>query len=137
MEIKKEYSNNDITIVWKPKTCIHAAECVKRLPKVYNPKEKPWIKIENATTAELKKQIDTCPSGALSYIDLKSNNQKLEENIIIDVMENGPLIIKGVIDINHKNKIEKTGKTTALCRCGFSENKPFCDGKHAKNNFKG
>lgn len=137
MEIKKEYSNNDITIVWKPKTCIHAAECVKRLPKVYNPKEKPWIKIENATTAELKKQIDACPSGALSYIDLKSNNQKLEENIIIDVMENGPLIIKGVIDINHKNKIEKTGKTTALCRCGFSENKPFCDGKHAKNNFKG
>ena len=66
-EIKKEYKNREITVVWKPKACIHAAECVKALPKVYNPKEKPWIKVENATTEELKSQIDKCPSGALSY----------------------------------------------------------------------
>lgn len=62
-----EYSNNEITILWKPKICIHAAECVKRLPKVYRPKEKPWLLMENATTEELKDQIKTCPSGALSY----------------------------------------------------------------------
>lgn len=66
-EVKMEYSNEDITIVWKPKICIHAAECVKTLPKVYKPKEKPWISIDNASTVELKSQIDTCPSGALSY----------------------------------------------------------------------
>jgi uncharacterized Fe-S cluster protein YjdI len=63
------YSNNDITINWKPDTCIHAAECVKRLPKVYNPKSKPWITIENATTEELKNQIAACPSGALSFTE--------------------------------------------------------------------
>jgi uncharacterized Fe-S cluster protein YjdI len=67
MEIIKEYSNEDLTIFWKPKTCIHAAECVKRLPKVYKPREKPWLTIENATTQELKAQIEACPSGALSY----------------------------------------------------------------------
>jgi uncharacterized Fe-S cluster protein YjdI len=66
-EIIKEYSNGELTVVWKPKTCIHAAECVKALPNVYNPKEKPWIKVENATTEELKQQIMKCPSGALSY----------------------------------------------------------------------
>lgn len=66
-EIIKEYSNGELTVVWKPKTCIHAAECVKALPKVYNPKEKPWIKIENATIEELKNQIMKCPSGALSF----------------------------------------------------------------------
>ena len=63
------YSNEDITIVWKPKTCIHAAECVKRLPKVYNPKGKPWITIGNATTEELKAQINSCPSKALTFIE--------------------------------------------------------------------
>ena len=62
-----EYTNGEITVIWQPKKCIHAAICVKRLPQVYNPKEKPWLKPENATSAELKNQIDLCPSGALSY----------------------------------------------------------------------
>lgn len=63
-----EYKNEDITIIWKPSLCAHAANCVKQLPKVYNPKEKPWLKIENASTEELIKQIGTCPSKALSFI---------------------------------------------------------------------
>lgn len=62
-----EYSNGEITIVWKPGRCIHAAKCVGALPQVYNPSEKPWIKIENGTTEELIAQIKTCPSGALTY----------------------------------------------------------------------
>lgn len=66
-EIRKEYTNGELTIVWKPKKCIHAAECVKALPKVYNPKRKPWIIAEGADTEALKKQINKCPSGALTY----------------------------------------------------------------------
>ena len=66
-EIIKEYTNGELTIVWKPKTCIHSGVCVKALPKVYRPKENPWIKMENASTNDLKAQIDMCPSGALGY----------------------------------------------------------------------
>lgn len=66
-EILKEYSNGELTVVWKPQKCVHAGECVKALPEVYNPKEKPWIKAENASTQALKDQIAKCPSGALSY----------------------------------------------------------------------
>lgn len=62
-----EYKKEDITIVWKPSVCIHAGECIKALPKVYNPRERPWLKIENATNQEFKAQIAKCPSGALSY----------------------------------------------------------------------
>jgi uncharacterized Fe-S cluster protein YjdI len=62
-----EYSNEEMTIYWKPTVCIHSAVCVKTLPKVYNPREKPWIKIQNATTKQLVDQIQKCPSGALSY----------------------------------------------------------------------
>ena len=65
--MSKEYSNVDITIKWQPKLCQHATVCVKTLPEVYNPKASPWITIENATTEELKNQINQCPSGALSY----------------------------------------------------------------------
>lgn len=63
---QKEYSNGEVTIVWQPKLCIHSGVCVKTLPKVYNPKERPWIKPENATTLELIDQVAKCPSGALS-----------------------------------------------------------------------
>jgi uncharacterized Fe-S cluster protein YjdI len=62
-----EYSNGELTIVWQPDKCIHAGVCVKTLPGVYKPGERPWITMENATTAQLKAQIDRCPSGALSY----------------------------------------------------------------------
>lgn len=68
-----EYVNGEIAVIWQPKKCIHAAVCVKMLPKVYNPKERPWLKPENATPSELRNQIDKCPSGALSY---KFNTEK-------------------------------------------------------------
>ena len=64
---KIEYSNGELTIIWQPDLCQHSGICVKTLPQVYNPKERPWVKIENATTDELIAQINNCPSGALSY----------------------------------------------------------------------
>ncbi len=69
--MKKEYSNNEITIVWQPNLCTHAGICVKTLPKVYDPKAKPWINIENADSEALRNQVKNCPSGALSYYENK------------------------------------------------------------------
>lgn len=62
----KEYSNGEITIFWKPKKCTHAGICVRTLPQVYDPKARPWIKIENANSEKLRTQVNKCPSGALS-----------------------------------------------------------------------
>lgn len=67
MDPIKAYQKGEFTIVWQPKKCIHSGICVKTLPQVYHPKEKPWIKPEYASVEELKAQIDACPSGALSY----------------------------------------------------------------------
>ena len=64
--IIKEYSNGEVSILWEAKKCIHSGICVKTLPNVYQPKEKPWIKIENASSEELIHQVSLCPSGALS-----------------------------------------------------------------------
>ena len=66
--MKKEYSNGELSIGWEPDKCIHAGICVKTLPQVYNPKEKPWIKQDQAKTEELVRQINACPSGALTYL---------------------------------------------------------------------
>jgi len=52
--MKMQYKNENITIHWDQSKCIHAGVCVRSLPNVYNPKERPWVKIENASTEELK-----------------------------------------------------------------------------------
>lgn len=66
-DLTKEYSNGEVTIVWKNSLCKHAAECVKNNPDVFKPKEKPWIVPENSTTVAIIGTVKKCPSGALTY----------------------------------------------------------------------
>jgi len=139
-KIIKKYINGDLTIVWEPKKCIHAAICVSSLPKVYNPEEKPWIKAENANIEELKAQIDKCPSTALTYqINNEENNNKTEiMETKIEVMENGPLLVRGKLEVKNSNgEVESKDNITAFCRCGSSANKPYCDGAHKNIDFIG
>lgn len=66
-EVTKHYTNGEVTIVWQNKLCSHSANSVRGLPLVFNSKENPWIKPENASTQELIERVKKCPSGALSY----------------------------------------------------------------------
>lgn len=137
-EIIKNYSNDDITVVWKPNTCIHAKKCWKELIQVFDPRNKPWVNMEGATTERIKKQVEACPSGALSYISKGGSKEKAHTETKIEVLENGPLLIYGTLHITKSNGTEeKKNKTTAFCRCGASNNKPYCDGAHVKMEFKG
>jgi len=138
-EIIKEYSNGELNVVWKPAKCIHAEECVKALPEVYNPKQKPWIKAKNASTQQLKDQITKCPSGALSYhMEGEEDQESSSLETKVEVMENGPLLVFGTLKVTDKSgKEEMKNKTTAFCRCGASKNKPYCDGSHMKADFRG
>lgn len=137
-EIIKKYKNGDLTVVWKPKLCIHAATCVKMLPEVYNPNEKPWIKAENASIEALKSQISKCPSGALSYEMKGEENSDHQVVTKVQVSANGPLLVHGELEVvGTDGKSEKKSRTTAFCRCGASMNKPYCDGTHNSTNFTG
>ncbi len=134
----KKYRKEDLTIVWEPKKCIHAAVCVKELPGVYDPNGKPWIKPENATIEQLKSQIDKCPSGALSYELNKETEQTEGMSTKVELMKNGPLLVKGTIEVkSHDGTVETKEKMAAFCRCGATQNKPYCDGSHKGAGFIG
>lgn len=136
--IIKKYKKEELTIVWEPKKCIHAAVCVKELPGVYDPNAKPWIKPENASVDQLKSQIDKCPSGALTYEQKEIINQIKNMNTEVELMKNGPLLVKGNVDVkSHDGTVVTKEKMTAFCRCGASTNKPYCDGKHKQAGFEG
>lgn len=136
--MKKEYQKDDLTIVWKSDLCIHSAECIKRLPRVYKPRERPWIKPENASIEDLKTQINACPSGALSYYMKNEDKAAMgSSDAKIEVTVNGPLLVHGNVIVRGKDGTEiSKSPVTAFCRCGASSNKPYCDGTHKKIDFK-
>ncbi len=138
-EITKHYTNGEVTIVWKPNICMHAKLCFTGLPEVFNPNGSPWAKPEGASTEKIVEQIKQCPSGALSYfMNDEKNHEAASLETVVEVMPNGPILIYGTMKLKDKNGEQKLdNKTTALCRCGQSNNKPFCDGTHAKVNFEG
>jgi uncharacterized Fe-S cluster protein YjdI len=67
-EITKTYTNGEVTIVWRSGLCQHSAVCFRGLPKVFDPRKRPWVNPQGASTEEIVTQVRKCPSGALSYI---------------------------------------------------------------------
>ena len=140
MDRKKEYSNGEITVVWQPKICIHSGLCFRGLPRVFQPRVRPWIKLEAASTEEIINQVKTCPSGALSYyrnVEVSDADESTKETKI-EILKNGPLVVHGSVKVIHNDGREEIKiRKTAFCRCSGSNNKPFCDGTHNRNGFDG
>ncbi|HLF45231.1 MAG TPA: (4Fe-4S)-binding protein [Chitinophagaceae bacterium] len=61
------YSNGEVTIIWKPDLCIHSGNCVRGLPEVFKSGERPWINAKGAITEKIIEQVKKCPGGALSF----------------------------------------------------------------------
>ncbi len=136
MEITKKYLNDELTVVWKPKLCIHSGKCVKALPEVFKPQEKPWIQLEPSNNADIIDAIKSCPSGALSYYlndigETRVDKENIKEMTRVEVLKDGPLMVYGTLEIMKADgKQENRSKSTAFSRCGQTGNSPFCDGSH-------
>jgi len=138
MGVRKEYSNEEVTVVWEPEKCIHSEICAKGLPNVFKPTGKPWITVDAATSEELINQINKCPSGALSYFkNGEENTEPMSMETKVEVIKNGPLLVHGNLEVTCNGKSEIKQKMSAFCRCGASSNKPYCDGTHKTNGFEG
>jgi CDGSH-type Zn-finger protein len=137
---RKNYMDNKITIHDNRKICSHAAECVNNLPSVFKLNARPWINPTGAEVEEIINTIRKCPSGALSYsIDSIEYRDQNERKPIVTVSKHGPYIITGGIDLIGDNIQFAEGSSRehyTLCRCGASNNKPFCDGMHRVISFK-
>jgi CDGSH-type Zn-finger protein len=132
-----KYVGEKITILFNGGACAHAAHCVNDLPTAFSKDGDPWILPDSASITELIKQVEKCPSGALSY-SLNNEEQKKSHNRPgITVLENGPYAVTGGVDlVNQKWCDGVSNERYVLCRCGASKNKPFCDGSHISIGFK-
>lgn len=129
------YVGKKITIHDDRGICSHAGFCTAGLPKVFRMATEPWIDADAETVEKIIETIRKCPSGALSYsVDGKLFNS-FSEVAEIQITEDGPYFVKGKISLQDEDRPESE-EHFALCRCGKSKNKPFCDGQHWYDKFK-
>ena len=139
MMTQKNYTNGEVTVIWKPDLCTHSANCVNGLGEVFNPQARPWVNMQGAASERIIAQVEKCPSGALCYF-INDEGEKTETTSVetrVEVLANGPLVVYGTLRLKDKagNETVRSDKT-AFCRCGASSNKPFCDGSHLAAHFK-
>jgi uncharacterized Fe-S cluster protein YjdI/CDGSH-type Zn-finger protein len=129
--MEKAYTSPDITVFYDAKLCIHAAECVRGLPAVFDTSKKPWIDPNQATADEIAKVIHKCPSGALRYERSDGAQSETSDPASLAFVKDGPIVIRGTIELkDQQENVVFQGTRVALCRCGMSKNKPFCDRSH-------
>lgn len=160
---ERKYSNDEITVYWKPVACIHASYCYRELIEVFDPGRRPWVDMKGAPTEKIIEIVNLCPTEALTWKwnddernrDISSDQtnhvkfrrpelisqeqSSIQENpVSVKVMTDGPVVIKGSFTLAYSgNKKEISDSLVSICRCGSSDHEPFCDGKHRKIGFTG
>ncbi|WP_252935447.1 (4Fe-4S)-binding protein [Roseivirga pacifica] len=133
--IVKEYSNGEITVVWKPQACIHSGICLRGLPEVFDLKKRPWVTMDAASSEAIVGLVRDCLSKALSIKGVKFKEEDRSETQV-NLIHGGPLIIRGGATVTNRNKEEVFHETVSFCRCGRSNKFPYCDGTHAQPKAK-
>ncbi|MCK7499489.1 MAG: (4Fe-4S)-binding protein [Comamonadaceae bacterium] len=138
MSETSEYRGSGLVVRYDVKRCIHAAECVKGLPQVFDPNAKPWVQPGKAAAGKVIAVIGRCPTGALSVT--REDGEACEKTPAANearLVADGPIYLHGDIEI-YDGDGKLTGRETrvALCRCGASKNKPFCDNSHKGSGFR-
>lgn len=112
--------------------CIHSRNCVLGNPHVFVPNAAgEWIHPEAADVEAIVALAQSCPSGAITYRRRDGGAEEQAPVVnTVRVRENGPLAFHAEIDINGTVSLRAT-----LCRCGASQNKPYCDGSHGQAGF--
>jgi uncharacterized Fe-S cluster protein YjdI len=137
-KVTKEYATDEIVVEWEPRLCYHSHNCVRSLPQVFDGSRRPWVKVDAATADEVEAAVAQCPSGALRTRRIGAPAAARQQPLELCASEDGPLLVSGGVRIvDADGAVLYEGEKAALCRCGGSGNKPFCDGTHKKNGFRG
>ena len=136
--VERVYKNDEISVLWEPMLCIHVGNCFRGLPDVFQPQSRPWVKVEAGTADQIAEVVMTCPTGALHFERRDGGPHETQPGeTTIDARPNGPLYVRGRIRITGPGgQLIREDTRVALCRCGHSGNKPFCDGSHRQVGFR-
>lgn len=133
----RTYVGEAIEVHWEPRRCIHVRNCVRDLPNVFVPEARPWVAVDAANADAVAAAVERCPTGALHYHRLDGGpDENPGGRSRSSPVQNGPLFLRGRLRIiGADGELIREDTRVALCRCGASESKPFCDGSHLRIGF--
>lgn len=131
------YHGTAIDVTYDKKRCIHVGACMRGLPRVFDPGSRPWVIVGNSTADRIAAVVEQCPSGALHYIRKDGGPAEVPdaENSLL-ASRNGPLFLRGQLELVEPDGSVKQETRLTLCRCGASAHKPYCDNSHLKVRFQ-
>ncbi|MGD9932603.1 MAG: (4Fe-4S)-binding protein [Dehalococcoidia bacterium] len=133
----QRYEAGDLAVTFDPNLCIHAARCLQRLPEVFDVGRRDWVRPDAAPAEDVEAAIRACPSGALTYEQQGGSPEVPDAEPSIQSAKDGPLHVRGRLTIRDaEGGVLAEGSRFALCRCGSSANKPFCDNSHRAAHFR-
>ncbi len=141
------YPGQQVTIFDNRGICQHSGLCTDRLPTAFRTSSEPFVAPSGGRLDELVRAVRDCPSGALSLAfdrhearDLVDWHETRER--VIEVTQDGPYRVTGGIALTDAagagvpRAAGSSREHYALCRCGHSQNKPFCSGMHWYVEFR-
>lgn len=132
----RSYESDALIVDYDVKRCIHAAECVRGLPSVFDPTRRPWIEPSGAPAAALVRVIEQCPTGALRYRRKDGGPEEEPPGTnTAEICADGPMYLSGRLRLTLASGEVVEETRMALCRCGGSSDKPFCDNSHGQEGF--
>ncbi|MFD4791722.1 (4Fe-4S)-binding protein [Streptomyces sp. NPDC058459] len=123
---QKAYKAEAITVTFEARRCLHAAECVRGLPGVFDTAKRPWVQPDNATADQLAEVVRRCPSGALKYALADGAEETPNTPTTITRNANGQLTVRGELRVDTPQGPAAETRVV-LCGCGNSQLQPFCD----------
>jgi CDGSH-type Zn-finger protein/truncated hemoglobin YjbI len=141
------YDGEQLTILDNRGICQHSGFCTDRLATVFRTGAEPFVAPSGGRMDEIIRAVRDCPSGALSYaIDGIEAREQVDwggtRQPAIEVTKDGPYRITGAISLTGADGTPEPRtqgaslEHCALCRCGHSQNKPFCSGMHWYVGFR-
>lgn len=130
---RRTYEGEKIDVSFDDSLCIHARECVTGLPKVFEANAPgDWIHPDADSAGRIAAVAHSCPSGAIQCTRKDGAPAEAAPEVNrVKIRENGPLAFHAAMILGG----EPAGYRLTLCRCGASNNKPYCDGSHTAAEF--
>ncbi|MFT7579131.1 MAG: CDGSH-type Zn-finger protein/uncharacterized Fe-S cluster protein YjdI [Myxococcota bacterium] len=129
-----DYEGEELTVTYDRKLCIHAAECGRAKSELFNTKNDPWCSPDAEPLGKSVDILERCPTGALTYARKDGVAEAAPDEATLNVSPHGPVFLRGDIHIKTPDG-DRQMTRLALCRCGASKNKPFCDNSHYAVKF--
>jgi CDGSH-type Zn-finger protein/uncharacterized Fe-S cluster protein YjdI len=132
------YEGAQTDVHWDGRLCIHIGECGRAPNDLFVGGRQPWCKPDQVSPGEVAEVVKRCPSGALTYLRKDGGEgEAADAENVVSVMYNGPLYVQGDLAVDGASRdMPGVHFRAALCRCGQSKNKPFCDNSHEDAGFK-